>query len=379
MAVFDLSTWTRLPWEFWAVLFFIFGTMVGSFLNVCIYRLPRDLSVVSPPSHCPKCQYRIPFYLNMPIITWTVLRGKCANCGARISPQYIIVELLTGLIFLGTWQYFGDLDQLGQSLLATLVFCLILSGFLVATWVDFEHYIIPDSITLGGIVVGFFLSFGVPQTHFVEDRLEGLVDSGMGIVLGWGLLYTVLRLGKLAFGQKRIRLPKGSRLKFSETGISQMGTDQPETPYHDLFFRNSDRLRMRARTVELPDRCYFETDVVLQPTRLTIGQEEMDPATISSMEVETEEIIQPQEAMGFGDVKFMGAIGAFLGWKAVLFSITVSSVLGSIVGLGLIAIRRREWSSRIPFGPYIAAAAAIYIFGGRIWAENWFRTGQLLP
>ncbi len=379
MAAFDLSTWTRLPWEFWALLFFIFGSMVGSFLNVCIYRLPRDLSVVHPPSHCPHCSYQIPFYLNIPILTWLMLGGKCANCGARISPQYLIVETLTGLMFLGTWARFGDLDNLGSSLLVTLVFCILMAGLLVATWVDFEHYIIPDSITLGGIVAGFFLSFAVPQVHFTDGRIEALKDSLIGIVFGWGLLYAVLRLGKMAFGQKRIRLPEGTRLHFSETGITQSGSDEPETPYQDLFFRESDKLRMKARTVELPDRCFFETEVVLQPTLLKIGNEEMDPSTVPSMEVVTEEVIQPQEAMGFGDVKFMGAIGAFLGWKGVLFCITVSSVLGSIVGILLILIRRREWSSRIPFGPYIAAAAVLFLFGGRAWAENWFRTGQLLP
>lgn len=379
MAAFDLSTWTRLPFEFWLVVFFIFGSMVGSFLNVCIYRLPRDLSVVSPPSHCPHCDYQIPFYLNVPIFTWLMLGGRCANCRARISPQYLIVELVTGLMFAGSWMYFGDLEKLGSSLLLVLVVGIFLAGLLVATWVDFEHYIIPDSITLGGIVVGFFLSFGVPQTHFTDVRIEAMKDSLFGIILGWGLLYTVLRLGKLAFGQKRISLPEGTRLKFSESGISQMGSDEPETPYSELFFRDSDKLKMKARTVELPDRCFFETEVVLQPNQLLIGTEMFNPEDVPSMEVETEEIIQPQEAMGFGDVKFMGAIGAFLGWKAVLFSITVSSVLGSIVGLLLIVIRRREWSSRIPFGPYIAAAAALFLFGGRIWAENWFRTGRPWP
>lgn len=379
MAAFDLSTWTRLPFEFWLVVFFIFGSMVGSFLNVCIYRLPRDLSVVSPPSHCPHCDYHIPFYLNVPIFTWLMLGGRCANCRAKISPQYLIVELVTGLMFAGSWMYFGDLEKLGTSLLMVLVVGMFLAGLLVATWVDFEHYIIPDSITLGGIVVGFFLSFGVPQTHFTDVRIDAMKDSIFGIVLGWGLLYTVLRLGKLAFGQKRISLPEGTRLKFSESGISQMGSDEPETPYSELFFRDSDKLKMKARTVELPDRCFFETEVVLQPSQLLIGSEKFNPEDVPTMEVETEEIIQPQEAMGFGDVKFMGAIGAFLGWKAVLFCITVSSVLGSIVGLLLIVIRRREWSSRIPFGPYIAAAAALFLFGGRIWAENWFRTGKPWP
>lgn len=378
-AIFDGEVWTRMPWEFWAALFFVFGSMVGSFLNVCIYRLPRNISVVHPPSHCPQCNYQIPFYLNIPIVTWLVLAGKCKNCGARISPQYFVVEILTGLIYLGCWAYFGDVKALGGSLVLTLTVGLFLSGLLVATWVDIEHYIIPDSITLGGIVVGFFISFGVPALHAVDSHVDSLIDSLLGITLGWGLLYAVLRLGKLAFGKKKISLPEGTQLQFSETGISQIGSDEPETPYHDLFYRDSDQLKMIAKRVELPQQCFFDTQVILQPKKLIIGESEWNPEEVPSMKVDTEEIIQPQEAMGFGDVKFMGAIGAFLGWKAVLFTIMLSSMLGSVIGILLILFGKREWSSRIPFGPYISVGAVIFIFGGRIWTERWLKTGQIWP
>lgn len=379
LAVFEAETWTRLPWGFWAVMYFVFGSMVGSFLNVCIYRLPRDLSVVHPPSHCPKCEYRIPFYLNMPIVTWLVLGGKCGNCREKISPQYIIVEILTGGIFLGMWYRFGVVDQLWSSHLMVLVASMFLSGLLVATWVDFEHYIIPDSITLGGIVVGFFLSFGVPEIHFMESRVDAMIDSLLGIILGWGMLYSVLRLGKMAFGKKKITFPDGTRLQFSDTGIKTMGEEGDETPYQDIFYRESDQLRMSATRVELPDRCYFDTEVVLMPSKLTIGKEEWNPEDVPGMEVETREIIQPQEAMGFGDVKFMGAIGAFLGWKAVLFTITISSIIGSLIGVLLIVTGNRQWSSRIPFGPYISVAATLYLLGGRNWMVKYLETGQIWP
>lgn len=379
LAALDPETWARLPFEFWLVVYFIFGSMVGSFLNVCIYRLPRDLSVVHPPSHCPHCEYKIPFYLNIPILTWLVLRGKCGNCKARISRQYILVELITGGIFLGVWYKFGNTSDLISSHLLVLSFSLFLSGLLVATWVDFEHYIIPDSITLGGIVVGFILSFGVPALHSTDSRVDAMVDSLFGIALGWGLLYAILRLGKLAFGKKKINYPSGTRLLFSENGITTAGSEESETPYHDIFYRESDKLQMIATQVILPDRCYFNTEVVLSPSLLTIGKEEWKPEDVPQMEVETDEIIQPQEAMGFGDVKYMGAIGAFLGWKSVFFTIMLSSILGSIVGLSLILFKCREWSSRIPFGPYISVAAVIYIFGGKWWLEQYLSTGNLWP
>ena len=94
------SLWAAVPFQFWSVVFFVLGCIVGSFLNICIHRLPLDESIVSPPSHCPHCKYSIPWYLNIPLVTWLYLGGKCRNCGARISARYFLVELLTGVAFL---------------------------------------------------------------------------------------------------------------------------------------------------------------------------------------------------------------------------------------------------------------------------------------
>ena len=105
-AIFDPENW-RLPFHFWTVLLFVLGTLVGSFLNVCIHRMPRGLSIVRPPSHCPACGYSIPWYLNVPLVTWLWLRGRCAHCHAAISPRYFFVELLTGLLFAASWVAMG--------------------------------------------------------------------------------------------------------------------------------------------------------------------------------------------------------------------------------------------------------------------------------
>src|SRR5436190_8493108 len=147
---FDLHVWQSVPFHFWSIVFFIFGTVVGSFLNVCIYRMPRGESIASPPSHCPHCNYSIPWFLNIPLVTWLFLRGKCANCSAPISVRYFLVELLTGVAFMGCWLAFG-----GQSVFLALVYAVLLAGFIAATFIDFEHLIIPDEITLGGVAVGF--------------------------------------------------------------------------------------------------------------------------------------------------------------------------------------------------------------------------------
>jgi leader peptidase (prepilin peptidase)/N-methyltransferase len=105
--IFDPELWARVPFHFWSLVFFALGCCVGSFLNVCIYRMPLGMSIFTPPSHCPHCKYSIPWYLNMPLATWLWLGGKCRNCAAPISPRYFFVELLTGVAFLACWLVFG--------------------------------------------------------------------------------------------------------------------------------------------------------------------------------------------------------------------------------------------------------------------------------
>src|SRR5512137_588828 len=122
-ATFDSRIWAAVPFHFWSVVFFVFGCIVGSFLNVCIYRMPLSQSVISPPSHCPHCKYSIPWFLNIPLVTWLYLGGKCRNCRAPIAARYFMVELLTAIVFLGCWLMFG-----GQSVALALVSALFLSG-----------------------------------------------------------------------------------------------------------------------------------------------------------------------------------------------------------------------------------------------------------
>ncbi len=361
--MFDPEIWARVPFHFWSLVFFTFGCLVGSFLNVCIYRMPRDESVVSPPSHCPHCNYSIPFYLNIPLVTWLYLRGKCANCAAPISIRYFLVELLTGVAFLGCWLSFGS-----QSALVALAMSVLMAGFIVATFIDLEHFIIPDEITIGGIVVGFICSFFIPELHRESTVSQSLVQSFLGIAVGGGLIYAVLRGGKLLFGRQKIELPAESKIFFTETYLKL--PDQ-EIPYEELFYRKSDVIIFQAKRVEMIDRCFGETEVRLTPVKLKIGGEEFETEQTSYFEAITSEITLPREAMGFGDVKFMAAIGAFLGWPAVIFSLMVSSVIGSLVGVILILSKRSEWSSRLPYGPYIALAATIWVFSGTT-VQSWW-------
>jgi leader peptidase (prepilin peptidase)/N-methyltransferase len=352
--IFDREVWARVPFHFWSLVFFGLGSIVGSFLNVCIYRMPLGLSVVSPPSHCPHCKYSIPWFLNVPLLTWVMLQGKCKSCGAPISPRYFGVELLTAVGFLGCWLSFGH-----QSAWLALVYGLFLSGLIVATFIDFEHFIIPDEITIGGMVAGLICSMLFPALHAEISVISAMIKSLVGLAVGGGIVYLILRAGKLMFGRQRVELPADTKIVFSETAVHLPDKD---IPYEELFYRQSDVITMHARTLELVDRGYCDVLVRLSPKKLYIGDEEFDPESVPHMEAVSTEIVLPREAMGFGDVKFMAAIGAFLGWQASIFSLMVSSMIGSLIGISLILMRRREWSSRLPYGPYIAVAAVIWVF-----------------
>jgi leader peptidase (prepilin peptidase)/N-methyltransferase len=357
--------WAAVPFHFWSLVFFVFGSIVGSFLNVCIYRMPRGESVVSPPSHCPHCGYSIPWYLNVPLVTWVMLRGRCRNCAAPIAARYVLVELLTATLFLVSWLAFGP-----QSVWIALIYAGVLAMFVVATFIDLEHLIIPDEITIGGIVAGLVCSALVPSLHGASAPLEGLLASLVGLLLGVGVVYSIVRLGKLLFGRHELDLGEPTTLVFTEEDLVM---PQETVPYEDLFYRESDTIVLQADRVEMVDRCYTEVPVRASKRVLQIGEDEYDPEPIEWMAVVTDRLTVPREAMGFGDVKFMGAIGAFLGWQAVLFSLMLSAFIGAAVGVTLIACGKREWSSRLPYGPYIALAALGWMFYGPAVVKWWLQ------
>ena len=356
------ADWALVPFHFWSLVFFALGCIVGSFLNVCIYRLPLGMSIITPRSHCPYCKYSIPWYLNIPLVTWLALRGRCKNCGAPISARYFVVELLTGVAFLSCWLAFGDAGHPLPSMPVAFVYAVFLAGLIAATFIDFEHFIIPDEITFGGMVVGFAASFFLPSLHDASTLIVGMRRSFTGAIVGAAIIYGILRLGKWLFGRQRVKLPMETKIVFTDTSVH---LPDKEIPYDELFYRRSDVIVLHARTIELVDRGYQDVLVRLSPSALEIGEEKMNPNDVPCLEAVSAEIVLPREAMGLGDVKFLGAIGAFLGWQGVMFSLMLSSMIGAVAGVTLIAMRRREWSSRMPYGPYIALAAAIWIFGGK--------------
>jgi leader peptidase (prepilin peptidase)/N-methyltransferase len=171
---------------------FIFGLCIGSFLNVCIYRMGREESVVWPASHCPKCSKPIRGRDNIPLLSYLLLRGRCRDCGQKISARYFFVELLTGLLFVALYRRFGGVPLTGA-------YAILVSGLIVATFVDFDFRIIPDEISLGGILVGLVFSVAYPLLHNTGHHLLGLRESVLGILAGGGVLWILGCLGDFIF------------------------------------------------------------------------------------------------------------------------------------------------------------------------------------
>ena len=237
------------------------GMIVGSFLNVCIHRLPLRESVMWPSSRCPHCRVELKPYDNIPVLSYLLLRGRCRSCGNPISVQYPIIELSTGVVFLAAFALFEP-PLLYQRLLFA---CAMVVLFMI----DLEHRILPDVITLPGIILGLVFSFFLPP---------GWLASLIGLVVGGGSLWL-------------------------------MG---------EIYFR-----------------------------------------------------LRHEEGMGFGDVKMLAMIGAFLGWKLMLLTLVLSSFIGSVVGVALIVLKRGDMKYALPFGTFLAVGALVAaVAGERI--VNWY-------
>lgn len=259
---------------YFAFVTLIMGLCFGSFLNVCIYRIPAEISLSHPPSTCPKCKTRIKWHDNVPVLGWLALGGKCRNCKLPISVQYPIIELTTGLFFLILYLIYPVCSN-GVFDWRAPVYMIAVFGLLLATFVDLAEMWIPDRVSIGGMIVFPVLSMLVPALHEQSDWAGGLMYSLIGLAAGFGLFWLIGKIGTALF---------------------------------------------------------------------------------------------KKDAMGFGDVKLMGGLGALLGWQAVLFILFFSALAGSVIGVALIAMNKKELSSQIPYGPYLALAAFSWILGGyRLW------------
>ncbi len=337
---------------------FVLGAAIGSFLNVCIYRLPLDLSINKPRrSFCPSCKQPIPWYQNLPLLSWLFLRGRCANCGAKIAFRYFGVELITALFFVAIWKCFPWPVALAYWVFVSLV--------IVGTFIDFEHFIIPDQVTIGGTVAGLIASLAVPELMHTDSRLAAVVRSLLAAALGYLTLLFVLEAGKLAFGKKTIPLDGPTLFTWKRHGEDAdfvVGAEQ--TLWSDHFARENDRLLLQCDEAKIDNRIHGNVTLEFHYNRVTVEGESIELDHVDEISGLARELQIPREAMGRGDLKFLAAIGAFLGWRAVLFSIFAGSLLGSLIGLFTMLVGKRVWSAKLPFGPYLAFGALTWMFFG---------------
>lgn len=183
---------------------FIFGTAVGSFLNVCIFRLPLEQSIVNPSSHCFSCKKPIPFYDNIPLISFILLQGKCRHCKAPFSGQYPLVEFLTGMVALACVLRWGFT-------LNTLSIFIFVAALIVITFIDFEHKIIPDVISLPGILYGLLAALVLPRITFVESLLGALLGGG-SLLLVAGFYYLLTKQEGMGLGDVKLLAMMGAFL-----------------------------------------------------------------------------------------------------------------------------------------------------------------------
>jgi leader peptidase (prepilin peptidase)/N-methyltransferase len=345
---------------------FVLGAAIGSFLNVCIYRLPRDLSVNRPRrSFCPACKQPIVWQQNLPLVSWLMLRGRCANCGSKISFRYFVVELLTALFFLAIWQSFP-----WQIAIAYWIF---ISLVIVATFVDFEHFIIPDQVTIGGTIAGVMASFLVPELMNTDSRIAAAIRALLAAALGYLILLIVLEAGKLAFGKKRIHLDAPTPFTWTRQGDdADFVVGSERSLWSDYFAREKDRLLLHCDEAKIDNRSYGNAVLQFHYDRVAVEGDVLTLDHVAQITGVVRELQIPREAMGRGDLKFLAAIGAFLGWRAVLFSVFAGSLLGSLVGLFTLLVGKRVWSAKLPFGPYLAFGAVTWIFFGDVFVRWYF-------
>ncbi len=382
---------------------FVVGACIGSFLNVVIWRVPQGESIVTAPSHCPACGHGIRWYENVPIFGWIWLRGKCSRCHVRISVRYPVVESLTALLFLAAWVYGWQEAKPPAMIFAWLV---IISLLIAITYIDLDHMIIPDGLNLTGIVAAFGFALVWPASHdivgapyhlmslrhrpmlyvFAEvivrwwdgflasARAVALLDLMLGMALGGGSLWLLVEVGKLLFGRRRMRTREPVLMTMNHQGFE---TEEHDFElWEDVFMRDRDRLRIKGQIVglellkkrEAPFQEILtgghEVAIVVDEEAVQIGEERLPLADMATLTIRTREWVEPREVMGFGDVKLMAMLGAFLGPGAALFILAVSSLVGTVGGLLLMLFSGVKLYSKIPYGPYIAAAALIYIFFG---------------
>lgn len=254
-----------------------------------------------------------------------------------------------------------------------IAYWVFVSLIIVGTFVDFEHFIIPDQVTIGGTIAGVVASIVVPALMNTDSRIAALIRSVLAAALGYVILLLVLEAGKLAFGKKRIRLDAPTPFMWKRKGEdAEFVVGSEQSLWSDYFAREKDRLLLQCDEAKIDSHTYGSATLEFHYNRVTVEGQEMLLDHVSEISGIVRELQIPREAMGRGDLKFLAAIGAFLGWRAVLFSVFAGSLLGSLVGLLTLLVGKRVWSAKLPFGPYLAFGALTWMFFGDDFVRWYF-------
>jgi len=351
----------------WLIPAFLIGSCIGSFLNVVIYRVPLGMSVNQPKrSFCPLCKTPIPMWLNLPLISWIWLRGKCASCKAPIPFRYFAVELLTAILFVVVWRMFPP---------QVVVFLWVLMALLVAiTFIDAEHLIIPTGLTWAGSAIGLAACAVWPQLPVMGGEaggwLSGLKHGAIGWAAGFIGLSCVVELGKLAFGKKALKfekaVPWSLREPEGDTDPMCFVIDGEAIPWWDIFSRKSDRLIVECEEIRVDGEACGGGKLVIRELSIELPDGTTHKLQqLRSLDGTATSTVIPREAMGMGDVHLLGMIGAFFGWTGVFFSLFGASIFAIIAAI----IGRIGFGKQLPFGPFLAMGCCAWAFGGwKLWA-----------
>jgi leader peptidase (prepilin peptidase) / N-methyltransferase len=241
---------------------------------------------------------------------------------------------------------------------------VILSVLVVTTFIDLEFFIIPDSMSKGGIVAGLLLSFLTPGLHNASTPVEAVILALAGALVGALILYLIGELGKRVFGRYKVILSAPTRfsLETLPPDDRQILIDGERFLWSEHFFRKSDRIVVHATEVEINGSDYQNIDLTFFHDRLVAVRETIPLDKVTHLAGRALNATFPREAMGLGDVKLIAAIGSFVGWQGILFTIAAASFFGATFGIVAIVLGKRERSAKIPFGPYLALAAVIWLF-----------------
>jgi leader peptidase (prepilin peptidase)/N-methyltransferase len=253
-----------------------------------------------------------------------------------------------------------------------IVFCFFVFVLFVCILIFFEHFIIPDQVTIGGIIAGVLASVTVPALMDTNSRLAAGVRSILAAALGYVILLIVLEAGKIAFGRKRIRFDSPTPFTWTKRDDdADLVVGSEKSLWSDHFAREKDRLLLDCDEAKIDNHTYGSATLEFYYDRVTVEGNVLELDHVTQISGVARGLLIPREAMGRGDLKFLAAIGAFLGWRAVLFSLFAGSLLGSVIGLITLIAGKRVWSAKLPFGPYLAFGAVSWMFFGDLFLR-WY-------